>query len=137
VLGCLLSAGALALIASGALAGPGFPLAAAVMLLGLGNGMFAVAAIAAMMDLAGLDGRGREGIRMGLWGAAQAIAFGLGGMLGAAGLDIGRALLGADGTAFFLVFSAQALLFLAAAGLAVRIHVPRREGLDAGMGVAT
>jgi MFS transporter, BCD family, chlorophyll transporter len=38
--------------------------------------MFAVAAIGSMMALAG-EGRGRrEGTRMGLWGAAQAIAAG-------------------------------------------------------------
>ena len=52
--------------------------------------MFAVAAIGSMMALAG-KGRGRrEGTRMGLWGAAQAIAAGFGGLVGAAIVDFLR-----------------------------------------------
>jgi BCD family chlorophyll transporter-like MFS transporter len=106
----------------GALIGPGFPLKPAVMLLGFCNGIFAVSAIGAMMSLAGAPGPGREGVRMGLWGAAQAIAFGLGGFIGAVGVDVGRSLMGADGPAFFLVFSAEALLFLAAAAIALTLN---------------
>lgn len=117
--GCLGSALALALLALGATSSEGFPLRPAVFLLGFFNGIFAVAAIGAMMSLAGAAGQGREGIRMGLWGAAQAIAFGLGGFLGAVGLDIGRAILAADGPSFLAVFSAEALLFLFAARLAL------------------
>ena len=45
-------------------------------LLGFFNGVFAVAAIGAMMALAGEGAGAREGTRMGLWGAAQAIAAG-------------------------------------------------------------
>jgi BCD family chlorophyll transporter-like MFS transporter len=61
----------------------GWPLMPAVVALGFFNGMFAVAAIGSMMALAG-EGRGRrEGTRMGLWGAAQAIAAGFGGLVGA------------------------------------------------------
>ena len=40
--------------------------------------MFAVAAIGSMMSLAGSGSKRREGTRMGLWGAAQAIAAGFG-----------------------------------------------------------
>ncbi len=120
-LGCVGSAVALALLAAGALVGPGFPLKPAVMLLGLCNGVFAVSAIGAMMSLAGASGSGREGVRMGLWGAAQAVAFGIGGFLGAVGVDLGRRLMQADGPAFFLVFSAEALLFLAAASIALTL----------------
>ncbi|MGL6042461.1 MAG: PucC family protein, partial [Sandaracinobacteroides sp.] len=119
--GCIGSALALGLLAAGALLGPGFPLKPAVVLLGFCNGVFAVSAIGAMMSLAGAPGPGREGIRMGLWGAAQAIAFGLGGLLGAVGVDIGRALMGADGPAFFMVFTAEALLFLLAAAIALTL----------------
>lgn len=115
--GCLVSALGLALVALAARTGPGFPLEAAVLLLGFGNGSFAVAAVAAMMALARADGPGEEGIRLGLWGAAQAIAFGLGGLVGAAGVDAGRAWL-ADGAAFALVFAAEAALFVVAALLA-------------------
>lgn len=118
-MGCIGSALALFLLAAGALIGPGFPLKPAVALLGFCNGVFAVSAIGAMMSLAGAPGPGREGVRMGLWGAAQAIAFGLGGFIGAVGVDIGRSLMGSVGPAFFLVFSAEALLFLAAAAIAL------------------
>ncbi len=137
VAGCLMSATGLALLALAARQGSGFPLAPTVMLLGFGNGLFAVAAIASMMDLAGYGGTGREGIRMGLWGAAQAIAFALGGLLGAAGVDAGRALIGDDGAAFALVFLAECLLFLGAAGLALRVHMARRDVPGSAAGVVT
>jgi BCD family chlorophyll transporter-like MFS transporter len=128
VLGCTLSGIALLLIAAGASTPASFPLVPVVMLLGFGNGMFAVSAIAGMMDLAGLDGPGREGIRMGLWGAAQAIAFGLGGMVGAGGADLGRALLGSDAAGFAAVFMAEAALFAVSALLATRIHQRQPAG---------
>lgn len=119
--GCIGSAAALAWLSVGAVSGAGFPLKAAVVLLGFCNGVFAVSAIGAMMTLAGAPGPGREGIRMGLWGAAQAIAFGLGGFLGAVGVDVGRALLPSDGPAFSLVFTVEALLFLSAALIALTL----------------
>lgn len=122
--GCVGSAAALALLSAGALAGPGFALKPAVFALGFFNGLFAVAAIGTMMSLAGAAGTGREGIRIGLWGAAQAIAFACGGFLGAVGVDAGRALLATDGPAFMLVFSAEALLFLVAAALALGLSAP-------------
>jgi BCD family chlorophyll transporter-like MFS transporter len=81
-----------------------------------------------MMALAG-EGRGaREGTRMGLWGAAQAIAAGFGGLLGAASVDALRAILGQDAPAFGAVFLAEAALFLAAAFMATRIMESRRGG---------
>ncbi|MFN3972690.1 MAG: BCD family MFS transporter [Gemmobacter sp.] len=123
--GCLGSAAALGVIAmlgQGALPG----LVPAVVALGVFNGMFAVAAIGSMMALAG-EGRGaREGTRMGLWGAGQAIAAGFGGLSGAVAVDLLRHLV-TDGTAFGLVFVAEAGLFLAAAALALRILASPRE----------
>ncbi len=92
----------------------------AVVALGLFNGMFAVAAIGAMMALAG-SGRGRrEGTRMGLWGAAQAIAAGFGGLAGALFVDILRTGL-ADVQAFGAVFLFEAALFVVAAAMAGRV----------------
>lgn len=91
-----------------------------VIALGFFNGMFAVAAIGSMMALAA-EGRGqREGTRMGLWGAAQAIAAGFGALVGAAAVDLLRGFL-PDATAFGLVFVAEAALFIAAAFLALHI----------------
>ena len=52
----------------------------------------AVAAIGSMMGLAGAGAVSREGTRMGLWGAAQAIAYGLGGVSATALVDFGRSL---------------------------------------------
>jgi len=74
VAGCAGSGCALAGLAIAALAGPGWPLAANVFVLGLCNGVFAVSAIGAMMGLAGAGENTREGVRMGVWGAAQAVA---------------------------------------------------------------
>jgi MFS transporter, BCD family, chlorophyll transporter len=126
--GCIGSGVALVGLCVAVLAGPGWPLGLTVFMLGFANGVFAVAAIAAMMDLAGAGGGGREGVRMGLWGAAQAIAFGMGGFSGAAGLDAARALLPATADAFVLVFSGEAILFIGAAVLALKIGArPKRS----------
>jgi len=121
VAGCVGSAAALAALAVGAGAGTAWPLATNVFVLGVANGAFAVAAIGSMMTLASVGRPGREGTRMGLWGASQAIAFGLGGFLGAASLDVTRAVLSDGAAAFGLVFSAEAIAFLAAAHLASRV----------------
>ena len=119
VAGCLGSGAALVLLAIGAGQPSGWPLGANVALLGFCNGMFAVAAIAAMMALAGRAGPERSGIRMGAWGAAQALAFGAGGLSGAAGVDLLRATGTASAPAFATVFAVEAVLFVAAAALAV------------------
>lgn len=119
IAGCLGSAAALVTLT---LAGVwNLPwLVPATVALGLFNGMFAVAAIGAMMALAG-EGRGaREGTRMGLWGAAQAMAAGFGGLLGAAAVDLMR-LVTNTATAFGAVFLFEAILFIASALMAARI----------------
>lgn len=120
--GCIASAAALAALAMAAVAGPGWPLHATVFALGFANGVFAVAAIGAMLDLAGRGGTGHEGIRMGLWGAAQAAAFGIGGLFGASAVDIGRRVFGADAPAFEMVFGVEAVMFLAAAMVAAKLN---------------
>ncbi len=120
VAGCIGSAAALALLGLAARGGVASALRPAVFALGLANGIFAVAAVGSMMGLAGGGGAGREGVRMGVWGAAQAIAFAVGGFAGAAGVDVGRHLF-APAEAFAAVFAAEAVLFLAAAVLALRV----------------
>ncbi|MGB3807266.1 MAG: PucC family protein, partial [Erythrobacter sp.] len=120
VTGCLGSALALAGLALAAVAGPGWPLSANVFALGLFNGLFAVAAIGSMMGLAGAGRQTREGVRMGVWGASQAIAFGTGGLLGALGVDYARGVQASDGLAFQTIFALEAALFVIAAGLALR-----------------
>ncbi len=120
IFGCLGSAASLVAVTMIGFVGPGAPLVPAVVALGLFNGMFAVAAIGSMMALAG-DGRGqREGTRMGLWGAAQAVAAGFGGLIGAALVDSLRGLM-PDADAFGAVFVFEAFLFIAAALMAARV----------------
>jgi len=120
VAGCLGSALSLcALTVIGGM-GHGAPLVPVVVALGFFNGMFAVAAIGSMMALAGEGRDRREGTRMGLWGAAQAIAAGFGGLTGAALVDVSR-LSFSDAQAFGAVFVFEAALFLAAAVMAAKI----------------
>ncbi|MFN3312716.1 MAG: BCD family MFS transporter [Hyphomonas sp.] len=124
--GCIASAAALITLAAGTFTyGAAWPLLANVLALGAANGAFAVAAIGSMMTLASAGRSSREGTRMGLWGASQAIAFGLGGLLGAVAADVARYTMADPGAAFSLVFAAEGILFLLAALLA--LHVGRSE----------
>jgi len=120
IAGCLGSALSLTIISVMGTAADTLPLVPAVVSLGFFNGMFAVAAIGSMMALAGQGRDRREGTRMGLWGAAQAIAAGFGGLLGAAAGDVARGPL-TDPQAFGLVFVLEAFLFVAAALMAVKV----------------
>lgn len=124
--GCIASALALAglVLAS---SNPTWPLRGNVFALGFANGAFAVAAIGSMMSMAAQGREQREGVRMGLWGAAQAIAFGAGGFVGAVASDVARWLLGSPVLAYAAVFTAEAALFVAAAWLASRIGLAGRQ----------
>jgi BCD family chlorophyll transporter-like MFS transporter len=132
--GCLASATALLGLATACFVGPAWPLAPNVLLLGVANGAFAVSAIGAMMGLAAAGRGTRAGTRLGVWGAAQAVAMGAGGLLSSGASDLGRALLGTPGTSYAAVFSGEALLFLAAAALAGGVF--RTEGQDLPAGQA-
>jgi BCD family chlorophyll transporter-like MFS transporter len=123
--GCCASGAAIASLAFAGAFGPGWPLRVSVMALGVSNGVFAVAAIGSMMELAQRGEARNAGVRMGLWGAAQAIAFAMGGVLGTSVVDGVRWLGGSPGTAFAAVFALEAALFLAAAGLATRVDPTR------------
>ncbi len=132
VAGCIASGLALlGLVAAGSLA-PQWPLRTNVFALGMANGAFSIAAIGSMMSLAGgtrslQDAEAaapREGTRMGLWGAAQAIGFALGGLFGAAASDLARWLIGDAAAAYASVFLVEAAMFGGAAWLATRIAGP-------------
>lgn len=125
VAGCLGSAAALAMLVTAASAAPHWPLATTVFALGVANGMFAVAAIGTMMGLAAGGRTNNAGMRMGVWGAAQAIAFGLGGLTGSVVLDVGRRITTSDREAFMIVFSLEAALFLVSTLVALRIGIRR------------
>lgn len=123
--GCIASALALFSIVMGGFAAPDWPLPLSVFALGVANGAFAVAAIGTMMALAGHGRQQREGLRMGLWGAAQAIAFGLGGFVGTVAVDVTRSLVDAPALAYGIVFAAEGCLFILAAVLALNVKSPR------------
>lgn len=120
VAGCIGSALALIGLVMAARVGPGWPLKPSVFGLGFCNGVFAVAAIGSMFNMAN-SGTSREGVRMGLFGASQAIAFGIGGFAGTALADASRLALGSPVMAYATVFAVEAFFFIFAAVLAAAV----------------
>ena len=118
--GCMGSCISLVLIALAGQSPEIVPLAPLVFGLGIFNGMFAVAAIGSMMSLASQNNDRREGTRMGLWGAAQAIAAGFGGLLGTILVDLLRLANFSHADAYGSVFIFEAALFALAATIATR-----------------
>ncbi|VVB43653.1 Bacteriochlorophyll synthase 44.5 kDa chain [Beijerinckiaceae bacterium RH AL1] len=136
--GCVASAAALVGLGALGVADAPHLLRPALAALGFANGGYAIAAIAAMMQLVGTTGAGpgkesarhdgarNEGTKMGLWGAAQACAFGAGGLAATMLSDFARALAGTTATAYAIVFALEAAIFLASALLAMRLEGVRR-----------
>ncbi|MBB1076806.1 BCD family MFS transporter [Rhodoferax sp. 4810] len=122
VWGCLLSAVAMVGLSTAGIQGQNWPLKANIVLLGVANGAFSIAAIATMMRLSTQGEQGHEGTRMGLWGAAQAIAFGLGGILGTAASDMAHWLVASSGLAYSSVFGFEALMFALSAWCAILVN---------------
>jgi MFS transporter, BCD family, chlorophyll transporter len=120
IIGCIGSALALLGLVAAAKVGITWPLKQNVFALGFANGMFAVAAIGSMFSQAAGQSS-REGIRMGLFGAAQAIAFAAGGFLGTVFADILRAFTHSIAISYGTVFGLEAALFILSAILAYRI----------------
>ena len=123
--GCCASAAALAGLGATALAGPAWALRPAVLSLGVTNGAFAVSAVGAMMGLAASGQEFRQGTRVGLWGAAQALAFAAGGLFGTGLIDGAHNVFDTPGPAYAAVFGAQAAVFLLAARLAAGVFHER------------
>lgn len=110
--GCAASTLAFVLLAMTPQLGQVAILKLAVFLLGLANGAFAIGAVGSMM----VEATGEHaGLRMGIFGAAQAVAYALGGFLGAVGSDLARAALGSAAEGYTAVFFAEAVLFAVAA----------------------
>jgi BCD family chlorophyll transporter-like MFS transporter len=120
--GCLVSGAALAGLTLGGLTPQDWPLRLNVFVLGMANGAFSIAAIASMMALASQGAGQREGTRMGVWGAAQALAFALGGLLGTAMADLAGQVIDDLATAYGSVFLLEAIGFLWAAYLGAQLH---------------
>jgi BCD family chlorophyll transporter-like MFS transporter len=113
--GCVGSAAGFGVLILAGFAGTLPLLTAGVLLMGAANGVFAIGAIGSMMALVDQPGRREAGVRMGLYGSAQAVAFAAGGFLGAGMSDIGRMLLGSPRLGYAGVFLLEAVLFLVAA----------------------
>jgi len=109
-------------LATAGIQGQSWPLKANIVLLGVANGAFSISAIATMMRLSTQGTQGHEGTRMGLWGAAQAIAFGLGGLLGTAASDLAHWLMAASGLAYSSVFGFEAVMFALSAWCAILVN---------------
>ena len=75
-----------------------------------------------MMALAGRGGEAERGTRMGVWGAAQGVAFGAGGFLGTLAVDLARLFASEPVTAYASVFAAEAVLFLVALLIGLRVE---------------
>ncbi len=131
--GCVASAVSMAALTFAGLVGAAWPLKANVFLLGAANGAFSIGAIGSMMKLAAQGRASREGTRMGLWGAAQAVAFGVGGLLGTGASDLAHYLMASSGAAYAFVFAFEGLLFLASAFIAWRVDaVASRDAVTSG-----
>jgi MFS transporter, BCD family, chlorophyll transporter len=124
--GCIASALSLFALAGAGLTGKG-PLTALVFTMGVANGAFSIGAIGSMMRLAGEGRPARDGVRMGMWGAAQAIAFAVGGLVGTGASDLARWLIASPGSAYGVVFAMEGVLFLVSAAVAWHIPEPRVE----------
>jgi BCD family chlorophyll transporter-like MFS transporter len=118
--GCALSAVALLALAASPMMASTLALKGIVFALGTANGAFAIGAIGSMMALTADAGDGAVGTRMGVFGAAQGVASGLGGLFGAVASDVGRVAFGSVELGYGLVFVLEAALFAAAAMLAAR-----------------
>jgi MFS transporter, BCD family, chlorophyll transporter len=125
--GCLASGAALVGLTIAGIGGMPWPLKENVFLLGVANGAFSIAAIGAMMSMASQGSQSREGVRMGLWGASQAIAFGAGGFIGTVLADVAKYFIGSSGYAYAFVFALEAIAFVVAAWLAIHIVIEKNN----------
>lgn len=116
--GCIASAIALLAIAAAPVLESLIMLKGSLFVLGVSNGAFAIGAIGSMMSLSAAADQSQTGVRMGVFGASQAIAMAAGGVLGAGLSDIMRSVLGSDALGYGSVFALEAALFLGAAVLA-------------------
>ncbi len=131
--GCLASAAAFVALAQAPALGSAGALKAMVFALGAANGVFTVGGVGAMMALtarrAGAPGAASEaGLRLGIFGSAQAVAYGVGGFAGGAASDLARLALGSPAAGYSAVFVGEAVLFAGAAWLALRSAPRARLG---------
>ena len=127
--GCILSAICFALLAGTPATGNVLAAKLVIVGVGIGNGVFCIGALSAMMALIALRSDGRAGLRMGVYGGVEAVAMGAGGLIGALGNDLARTLLGSPIAGYMTVLAAEGVLFAVAAAFAVRSGAPTAETL--------
>jgi BCD family chlorophyll transporter-like MFS transporter len=120
VSGCLASAAAFVALSQVGALGSVAALQLVVFALGAANGVFTVGGVGSMMAITASAERGEAGLRLGIFGAAQGIAYGIGGFAGGAASDVARWALGSPAAGYAAVFVAEAVLFAGAAWLAAR-----------------
>jgi BCD family chlorophyll transporter-like MFS transporter len=125
--GCVASGLSLVTLAIAGFVGIGWPIQASVFVLGLSNGVFAVGALGSMMNMVGAGRRSREGVRMGLWGAAQALAFAIGGLGATMLVDFSRWAFDSIPFAYGLVFVLEGTLFFIASRLAASARLREED----------
>lgn len=119
--GCMASAIALSTLALLPATAGAEALRVTVFTLGAANGVFAVGALGAMMGMThGPRGEG-VGLRLGVYGAAQALAYGIGGTIGGIASDVAIYVFGHVRVGYAVVFATESALFVGAAWLAWRI----------------
>ena len=127
--GCFASAIALLVLAESPWIGGVALLQGTVFALGVANGVFAVGAIGSMMAMTAADTTRGTGIRLGVYGAAQAIAYGVGSLGGGVMSDITIAMMGDAARGYVAVFSLEAVLFVIAAFMALASTPSVRAGI--------
>lgn len=127
--GCVASAAALMVLAEAPWMGGVLLLKMTVFGLGVANGVFAVGAIGSMMAMTAADTTRGTGIRLGVYGAAQAIAYGVGSLGGGVASDVMIAVLGDPARGYVAVFGVEAALFVVAAVLALASTPSVRAGV--------
>lgn len=105
-LGLVLAVPSFAMLAASALVLQPWLLRPAILLMGLGMGLFSVGGLALMM---GMSVKGATGLYMGAWTLAQAIANGLASVGGGALYDAAYVWLGAEAAAYAVVFGVEAI----------------------------
>ncbi len=130
--GALLCAAGLAVVIGASFLGVSV-LRGGVVILGLGNGLFAVGAFALMMEM---TRPGQAGIYLGVWGIAQAFAQGIAGLTAGVGREVLATVTGSLRVGYQSVFLIEILALLTSVVLLWRLKgigrraAERRESVD-------
>jgi MFS transporter, BCD family, chlorophyll transporter len=121
ILGLVLTAVPLALLALVALSAAKALLVPVLLFFGLGYGIYSVGALSLLMAM---TSDRRAGAYLGLWSVAQLVFRGVGIFLGGAGRDLALALSGSHQLAYASVFLLEALGMLGCVLLVIKVDVP-------------